>query len=702
MFQPNPPTPKAMPDAELTAKIAELQSQPDGLIAAMSLIEEQSRLRQEDALELSKWQLESQMHLATQPDLPTESAESQSEIDTFLASQDISDSKDSEEVLSTPVVEVEQIAESIKPLSEGSQPVESIDDIVAALNASYAQAATEPNFNTVETIEVFQEVEIVEVIEQAQPLEPKPSFESILQAPVPEPVVSPVLNQSVEALEENPTADKSPDADSEIKAPTGTPWALSWSWLAIASSPLGLVLAGVVHSAGASLAQSILLLATVLVVSSLISSVGSVAAARGSSPLSIVSRAAFGVWGNLLPASLLLVAKVVWTAALVYLTSRIVSPLIFNQPWFPGLAEQFIFPADFTASLFVLLPLIAITSVFSAFGGTVTLRLQQISAVLSVIALGAFGIFVASEYSLQDLDRGEPIVATTLLDLGILTFLLFGFALFAASGETARKLDENTPSSKVFFLSFISTFFLPLLSGTLGLLWLTMAGDTLGSSFTDEVLATIAGAAPVWIFVVFVVGIGVSLVQLTSASFGSSARVLDSILRIPNWASQLIIVILVLATVLVPGYFVAVSVLQESIQELLLLIAVVAAAWTGLLVSDALARTRGYHEVSLTREYGFYGKFNPVNILGFISAVVLGFGYLNGGPQISSWTGYFGDLTPALFEQAGSNIGILMAFGVAMLFPIVFGIPRIRRQEKNLAELDQRRQELKEFLDAAQ
>jgi hypothetical protein len=41
-----------------------------------------------------------------------------------------------------------------------------------------------------------------------------------------------------------------------------------------------------------------------------------------------------------------------------------------------------------------------------------------------------------------------------------------------------------------------------------------------------------------------------------------------------------------------------------------------------------------------------------------------------------------------------------MAFGLAALLPVVLGIPRIRKQERNLAELDQRRQELKEFLDA--
>jgi hypothetical protein len=177
---------------------------------------------------------------------------------------------------------------------------------------------------------------------------------------------------------------------------------------------------------------------------------------------------------------------------------------------------------------------------------------------------------------------------------------------------------------------------------------------------------------------------------------------LIGVVKIPGWVAALIGSVLVLTAVLVPSLLVAVSTLHESVLELVLLAAVVAAAWAGIFISDALVRTRGYHEVSLTREYGFYGRFNLANTFGFLLAVTLGFGYLNGGPQLSSWSGYLGDFTPEIFEMAGSNIGIAMAFGLASLFPVIFGIPRIRKQERNLAELDQRRQELKEFLDAAQ
>jgi hypothetical protein len=143
------------------------------------------------------------------------------------------------------------------------------------------------------------------------------------------------------------------------------------------------------------------------------------------------------------------------------------------------------------------------------------------------------------------------------------------------------------------------------------------------------------------------------------------------------------------------------SSLLALLIDLLILVSVVAASYTGIVVADALIRSNDYHEVSLSRDYGFYGRFNFANLIGFLLAVTLGFGYLNGTGTLSSWAGYLGDFTPAIFDVAGSNVGIAMAFGLALLFPVLFGIPRIKKQETKLAELDERREELKEYLDTA-
>ena len=682
MFQPNPPAPKAMPDAELNAKIAELQLQPNGLMAAMTLIEEQSRLRQEDALELSKWKLQAQMHAATEP-APVESFAFQDP-----AAPTTPPAAPPVVVETTPEPTIAKPAEHFPEVSSesGSSP-ERIEDIVALLNASYAEVATEP------------EIKQTPIAQVESTSEAAPNLSSKIEA---EPVSAPI---ALEVFEEDQVlasqGENQVESDDEDQAgPTRTAMALSWSWLAIAASPLALVVAALIKDSGASLAQSVVLLAAVLVITSFMAAVGSMASVRASSSLTIVSRAAFGVWGNSLPATLMFFAKLFWAAAFVYFAARIVSPLIFNQPWFADVAGRLIFPGEFTASLFVLIPMIVIAAIVSAFGGQGVLRLQQVTAAVTVIGTGTFVYFVASSYSLQDLATVEAISTPGLIDLGLFAIALFGFAVLSFSGDFARKLPAETPGAKVFFLSFVSTFFLPLLTGVLGLLWLFMAEETIGTSFSAEVLATVAVSAPVWVFVSFVVAVGLSMLHLITASLYSLSGNLIGIAKIPGWVAALVVSVLVLAGVLVPSYFVVASTLHESVLELVLLAGVVAASWAGIFVSDALSRTRGYHEVSLTREYGFYGKLNLVNALGFLLAVALGFGYLNGGPQLSGWTGYLGDLTPEVFEIAGSNIGIAMAFGLAALLPVVLGIPRIRKQERNLAELDQRRQELKEFLDA--
>jgi purine-cytosine permease-like protein len=694
-----------MPDQQLNAKIAELQLQPDGLVAAMALIEEQSRLRQEDALELSKWQLEEQMRAATAPAAvepeilqdPAVSPVIVSPVVTFDTSVPAPiPSGVSEPVALLPVVPepspAEALVDSVPTYRNPTAAPERIEDIVAALNASYAEVATEP---------VGSQAPVPKAPSNPEPVLEQPVAEAHDQVTEPEPVASAVSTAVSETEGERDWENEDTSSEEEV-GPTQTGFALSWSWLAVAASPLALVAAAVIKDSGASLAQSVIVLSTVLFATSLLASVGSMAAVRASSSLTIVSRAAFGVWGNSLPVTLMLVAKLFWAAAFVYFASRVISPLVFNQPWFASVAERLIFPGEFTAALFVLVPLVLAGSIIAAVGGQAVLRLQQATAVVTVIGIGTFLYFVASTYSLQDLAQGEAIAGSALIDLGLFALALFGFAVISFAGDFARKLPADTPGSKVFFLSFVSTFFLPLITGVLGLLWLFMAGDTLGTSFTNEVLATVAASAPVWVFVFFVVAIGLSLLYLVIVSMYSLSGNLMGIARIPGWVAALIGAVLVLTAVLVPSVLVAVSTLHESVLELVLLAAVVAAAWSGVFISDALVRTRGYHEVSLTREYGFYGRFNLANTSGFLLAIALGFGYLNGGPQLSSWTGFLGELTPEIFAIAGSNIGIAMAFGLAALFPVIFGIPRIKKQERNLAELDQRRQELKEFLDAAQ
>ena len=679
MESPTPPTPRSMSDDELNAEVMRLQSQPDGLMAAMALIEAQNLLRQQDSFAYSQWQLQAQMQAASAPPIVSE-PEPQTPAQVFpeAITPEPAIVPAPAVAIVPPVVNPTEVSPLAPAVSETA-----VDDIVAALNRNYENAETDQSVAT----ELAEPVPVV----QNDPVgfvEPEP----IASLPTVEVEISsePELAEDEQAIEVT-----------EVSR-TKTSAALSWSWISVASSPLVLVLAAFLKESGASLAQALVVIAGLIVTTAVFAGIGSVAAKRGSSPIAVVSRAAFGVWGNVFPAIVMLLVKIVWSIALLIFGARILSPLISSQPWFAVISAQFVFPAEFTALMLTAIPMVLISSLVAGFGGIAMLRAQQVAGAFSLIGILGIGYFVFSANSILDLQQGQLLGAPALIDLAIFCFVLFGFTVFSQSGDFARKLPVETPGAKVFFLSFVSTLFIPLMVGVMGVLWIFMAEDSFGLLLTDQLIPTIAAAAPIWVFIGFVVAVGLSVLQLLANSIYSLAGALASVAaKIPGAISVLLLAIVLLAGTLGSSMLLATSSVLALLIELLILVSVVAASYTGIVIADALIRRRDYHEVSLTRDYGFYGRFNFANLIGFILATALGFGYLNGTGALSFWAGYLGDFTPAIFDFAGSNIGIAMAFGLAILFPVLFGIPRIKNQETKLAELDERREELKEYLDTA-
>jgi len=683
MESPTPPTPRSMSDDELNAEVARLQSQPDGLMAAMALIEAQNLLRQQDSFAYSQWQLQAQMQAASAPPVA-------SDHEPKALAEVAPEANSSEQVVPanatstlqpvTPEPEVSPVPAVVNETS--------VDDIVAALNRNYESADPSEGGFPLE-VEPRDQVQAADVRSaQPEPIEPAPMSS----------VPTTTAETSVQVKDQIDLA----EIETEEVARTRTSAALSWSWISVASSPLVFVLAAYLKESGASLSQSLVLIAGLILTTSVLAGVGAVAAKRGSNAIGVVSRAAFGVWGNAFPATVMLLVKIIWAIALLIFGARILSPLISSQPWFAVVSSQFVFPAEYTTLLLTAIPMVIISSLVAGFGGIAMLRAQQVAGVFSIIGIAGIGYFVFSANSILDLEQGELLAAPALLDLAILSFVLFGFTVFSQSGDFARKLPVETPGAKVFFLSFVSTLFMPLAAGVMGVLWIFMAEEGFGLLLTNQLIPTVASATPIFVFVSFVVAVGLSVLQLLANSMYSLAGALASVgAKLPGAVSVLLLAVLVLAGALVSSMLLATSTVLGILIELLVIVSVLAASYTGIVLADALIRSRDYHEVSLTRDYGFYGRFNVANIVGFILATALGFGYVNGTGLLSSWSGYLGDLTPAIFEVAGSNIGIAMAFGLAVLFPVLFGIPRIKSQEVKLVELDERREELKEYLDTA-
>jgi hypothetical protein len=125
--------------------------------------------------------------------------------------------------------------------------------------------------------------------------------------------------------------------------------------------------------------------------------------------------------------------------------------------------------------------------------------------------------------------------------------------------------------------------------------------------------------------------------------------------------------------------------------------AIPVAAWAGIFISDILIRRIAYHEISLSRSYGFYKSVNWVNLIGWLVAAAAGFGFTYVDQAGFGWTGFIADQLVNQEFWKTTSFGIVIAFAFASLLPVALGIPRIKRQEAEVLAIEARRDDLKDI-----
>jgi hypothetical protein len=135
-----------------------------------------------------------------------------------------------------------------------------------------------------------------------------------------------------------------------------------------------------------------------------------------------------------------------------------------------------------------------------------------------------------------------------------------------------------------------------------------------------------------------------------------------------------------------------------NLRDYALVLSVPVAAWLGIFSADSLMRRIAYHDISLTRSYGFYGNYNLTNLIGWVVASTLGLGMLSSSLTEFGWVGFLArhSVSPAFWAQ--SNLGIAAAFAIGVLSVLCLGVPRIKRQEAEVLSIESRRYELRDVL----
>jgi purine-cytosine permease-like protein len=459
-----------------------------------------------------------------------------------------------------------------------------------------------------------------------------------------------------------------------VEARSGHAVRMFWLWFAMNASIVSVGFGATLFSLGMSLRQSLLAILVGVAVSCLPLGLGTLAGKRSGQPTMIISRAAFGVVGNIVPALLALVTRVFWGAVLLWLLATSVAfVLIGAQLGGPFGYDQLVLVglgAGFTIALFI-----------AFFGYTMLARFQLVISIFSFILIIGLIVMTWSEIDLPaavSVPDGNWLLAVT---GAVLVFSYLGLAWAQSGSDLARYQRAGGGAGRSMVWSVFGATLPPFVLIAYGAL-LAASNPTLASGLLDRPLDVIAELLPVWYPVPLISAVALSLISGVVMSLYSSGFAIQSVgVGLPrHWATFV-------SGLLVVGLAWFLTTLDIDLagifRDVATTIAVPVAAWAGIFAADTMIRNRVYHEESLLARGGIYPTIHWVNLPMFFVITGIGFGFTTATVSVLSWQGYFFPYLGIPIDSllATADIGVFVALMLGLVTPIVTGIPMIRHQE---------------------
>jgi nucleobase:cation symporter-1, NCS1 family len=459
-------------------------------------------------------------------------------------------------------------------------------------------------------------------------------------------------------------------SDSERK---GTPAQLFWPWFGANVSILGLSYGAFALGFGISFIQALVAGLVGIVFSFLLCGFVALAGKRGSAPTMVLSRAAFGVRGNRLPAAISWLLTVGWETVLTILATLATATVFGRLGWGGG-----------TATLVVALIVVAVLIVAAGvLGFELIMRLQTVITVVTAVLTVVYVVLVVDRVDWAAVaavpaGSGQQVI-------GALVFLMTGFGLgwVNAAADYSRYLPRSASSREVVFWTTFGSSIAPILLLAFGLL-LAASSAELSDGIAADPIGALAEQLPTWFLVPFAIVAVLGLVGGAVLDIYSSGLAMLAVgVRVVRPVAALIDgVIMILGTVYVVffgGEFLG------QFTGFLITLGVPVAAWCGIMLADIAVRRRDYAEADLYDPAGRYGdiRWFPIAIVGVCT--VLGWGLVtNSAAGWLAWQGYllgpFGLGGPE-GAWAYANLGVLLALVLAFVATLLGTRSRVRAQE---------------------
>ncbi|MFM2215288.1 MAG: hypothetical protein RJA88_657 [Actinomycetota bacterium] len=442
---------------------------------------------------------------------------------------------------------------------------------------------------------------------------------------------------------------------------------LFWPWCGANVSLLALSYGSFFLGFGISFWQATVAAILGSVLSFLLVGVSSLAGKKSNAPTMVISRATFGVKGNIIPGALSYLIFVGWETVLVSLATLATGTVFIRLG---GIEHNVAMVIGFVIA-------VALTVSAGVLGFEAIMKLQKYITTITVVATLIYIALTISKVDWNVISSMKN--GNSQAFIGALIFGATGIGLgwVNSAADYSRYLPRTVSNRSVVFWTVFGASIVPIILVTYGAALSGSSEDLAGAIATDPIGA-LTTILPTWYLIIFALVAILGLVGGAILDLYSSGMTLISI-GLPvkrHIAASIDSVLMLIGTI----YFVWVADdFFFPFQGLLITLGVPVATWSAIFVTDVLMR-KSYDEPDLYRTDGRYGSWNFGSIGVMAVGTIVGWGFVtNSFASWLSWQGYFlGVLGGKEGSWAYANLGIFFALIIGFVGYFFVARKRIR------------------------
>ena len=453
----------------------------------------------------------------------------------------------------------------------------------------------------------------------------------------------------------------------------GNARSLFWPWCGANVSLLALSYGAFFLGFGISFLQVCFAAILGVVLSFALVGVSSLAGKRSNAPTMTLSRAAFGVKGNLIPGLLSYLIFVGWETVLVSLAT-LATQTVFARVGHvdPNVARI----GGFAVA-------VGLTVFGGVLGFHVIMRLQKwltIATVVMTIGYIALTLNHVNWSSISSLHGGnlQAFIGATIFGItGI------GLGWVNSAADYSRYLPRTVSSRAVVAWTVFGSSLVPIILVIYGSM-LAGSSKELSDKIAMDPIGALTTLVPTWYLIPFACVAVLGLIGGAILDLYSSGLALVSIgLPVRRHVAAGIDACIMLAGTIYIVWFA--GNFSIPFQGFLITLGVPIAVWSAIFVADVTLRKRDYVEEELFTPSGRYGSWNIRSIALMIIGSIIGWGFVtNTFASWLSWQGYFlGVIGGKTGPWAFANVGVILALLVGFFGHILLSRKEIKRQEEN-------------------